>query len=69
MIDTMHLFVTNKCTNNCPLCCNKNYDIEKIPLPTEEELGSIGDKLNEIKLKKNYVIKMELIYYTIVILE
>lgn len=61
MIDTMHLFVTNKCTNNCPLCCNKNYDIEKIPLPTEEELGSIrnvfltggepfllGKKLNKI---------------------
>lgn len=61
MIDTMHLFVTNKCTNNCPLCCNKNYDIEKIPLPTEEELNSIenvfltggepfllGEKLNKI---------------------
>lgn len=42
MIDTMHLFVTNKCTNNCPLCCNKNYDIEKIPLPTEEELSSVN---------------------------
>ncbi len=42
MIDTMHLFVTNKCTNNCPLCCNKNYDIEKVPLPSEEELSSIS---------------------------
>ena len=42
MIDTMHLFVTNKCTNNCPLCCNKNYDIEKVPLPTEEELSSVS---------------------------
>ena len=60
-VDTMHLFVTNKCTNNCPLCCNKNYDIEKIPLSTEEELNSIenvfltggepfllGNKLNKI---------------------
>lgn len=41
-VDTMHLFVTNKCTNNCPLCCNKNYDIEKVPLPTEEELSSVN---------------------------
>lgn len=42
MVDTMHLFVTNKCTNNCPLCCNNNYDIEKVPLPTEEELSSVS---------------------------
>ena len=41
-VDTMHLFVTKKCTNNCPLCCNKNYDIEKVPLPTEEELSSVN---------------------------
>ena len=60
-VDTMHLFITNKCTNSCPLCCNKNYDIEKIPIPTEEELSSIenifltggepfllGKKLNKI---------------------
>lgn len=60
-IDTMHLFITKRCTNNCPLCCNKNYDIEKVPLPTEEELSSVstvcltggdpfllGEKLDEI---------------------
>ena len=41
-VDTMHLFVTKRCTNNCPLCCNKNYDIEKVPLPTEEELSSVS---------------------------
>ena len=60
-VDTMHLFITKRCTNNCPLCCNKNYDIEKVPLPTEEELSSVntvcltggdpfllGEKLDEI---------------------
>lgn len=41
-VDTMHLFITKRCTNNCPLCCNKNYDIEKVPLPTEEELSSVS---------------------------
>ena len=61
MIDTMHLFVTSKCTNNCPLCCNNNYDVEDIPIPSEEELSSVenifltggepfllGEKLNKI---------------------
>jgi len=41
-VDTMHLFITKRCTNDCPLCCNKNYDIEKVPLPTEEELSSVS---------------------------
>lgn len=61
MIDTMHLFVTKRCTNNCPLCCNKNYDTNLIPLPSEKELNSVenifltggepfllGEKLNKI---------------------
>lgn len=30
--------VTNKCHLNCPLCCNKQYDIEKIPVVTVEDL-------------------------------
>ena len=41
-VDTMHLFITKRCTNNCPLCCNNNYDIEKVPLPSEEELSSVS---------------------------
>lgn len=71
-VDTMHLFITKRCTNNCPLCCNKNYDIEKVPLPTEEELSSVntvcltggdpfllGEKLDEIvnNLRKRENIK------------
>lgn len=61
MIDTLHLFVTKKCTNNCPLCCNNNYIIEDIPIVKEEELSTVntvfltggepfilGDKLDEI---------------------
>jgi organic radical activating enzyme len=34
----LHLMVNNKCTNDCPLCCNKQYDVGKIPVVTVEEL-------------------------------
>lgn len=34
----IHLFVIEKCNHNCPLCCNKEYDIEKIDVVTVEEL-------------------------------
>lgn len=37
----MHLFVTNDCDHDCPLCCNKQYDIAKIPVATVEELSTI----------------------------
>lgn len=43
MIDTMHLFVTKRCTNNCPLCCNNNFNVEDILIPTEEELSTINN--------------------------
>lgn len=33
--------VNNTCTNDCPLCCNKQYDVEEIPVVTVEELKSI----------------------------
>ena len=40
--EVLHLYVTNKCTNNCPLCCNKNYDfINGVKQVTEEELSSV----------------------------
>lgn len=42
MIDTMHLFITSRCTNNCPLCCNNNYNIKDILIPSEEELSSVS---------------------------
>ena len=41
MIDNnkiIHLFITNKCTHNCKNCCNKQYDIDKIPVITVDEL-------------------------------
>ena len=59
--EVLHLYITNKCTNDCPLCCNKNYDfINGVKQVTEEELSSVhtvcltggdpflSDKLNEI---------------------
>lgn len=33
--------VNNTCTNDCPLCCNRQYDVENIPVVTVEELKSI----------------------------
>jgi len=35
---TLHLFVTDKCPNSCPLCCNKEYNIDAIPVVTVREL-------------------------------
>lgn len=34
----IHLYVISRCTNSCPLCCNNEYDIEKIPVVTVDEL-------------------------------
>lgn len=33
----IHLLVTEKCIRNCPLCCNKQYDMDSIETVTEEE--------------------------------
>lgn len=41
MINTnpvLHLMVNNTCTNNCPMCCNKQYNVDDIPVVTVEEL-------------------------------
>ena len=35
--------VNNKCSNDCPLCCNKQYDIKDVPVVTEEDLLSIDE--------------------------
>lgn len=34
----IHLYVIDKCYHDCTLCCNKQYDVEKIPVVTVEEL-------------------------------
>lgn len=37
----LHLMVNNTCTNDCPLCCNKQYNVDDIPVVTVEELRSV----------------------------
>lgn len=34
----IHLYILNKCSHHCKLCCNKEYSIEDIPVVTVEEL-------------------------------
>lgn len=34
----IHLMITNKCDRNCKYCCNKQYDVNKIPIISNEEL-------------------------------
>lgn len=34
----LHLFITNECRHDCPLCCNKLYVIDEIPTVTVELL-------------------------------
>ena len=41
MEQVLHLFIINTCRHKCPLCCNKFYDIEKIPVVTVERLKSV----------------------------
>lgn len=33
----IHLMVTENCLRDCKYCCNKQYDINKVPYITEEE--------------------------------
>lgn len=35
--------VTDKCGNNCRWCCNKQYDIENIPVVSFEELKEVTE--------------------------
>lgn len=41
MEQVLHLFITNRCRHNCPLCCNKLYKIDEIPVITVELLKSV----------------------------
>lgn len=34
----VHIMITNRCYRNCPFCCNKQYDVNEIPIVTNEEL-------------------------------
>ena len=33
----MHLLITDKCDRDCKWCCNKQYDVNDIPVATKEE--------------------------------
>lgn len=35
----IHLLVTPLCDRNCKFCCNKQYDLKKVPFITNEELS------------------------------
>lgn len=35
----IHLLVTPLCDRNCKFCCNKQYDLKKVPFVTNEELS------------------------------
>lgn len=37
----LHLMINNTCTNNCVLCCNKQYDVNTIPIVTLDDLNSV----------------------------
>lgn len=34
----IHLMINRRCGNSCPLCCNRQYDLETVPVATVEEL-------------------------------
>lgn len=36
--DVIHIVITPYCKRSCKYCCNNEYDLEKIPFVTEEEL-------------------------------
>lgn len=37
----LHLFIAKECRHNCPLCCNKLYNIDEIQVVTVERLKSV----------------------------
>ena len=39
--EIMHLMILERCDHHCRLCCNKHYDINKIPVATVEELETV----------------------------
>ena len=39
--EIMHLMILDNCDHKCNLCCNKMYDIDKIPVATVEEMKTV----------------------------
>lgn len=40
MKNIIHLYTISECGKKCPMCCNKLYDIETIPVVSIKELRS-----------------------------
>ena len=40
MNNIIHLYIISECGKKCPMCCNKLYDIEALPVVTVAELKS-----------------------------
>lgn len=38
----MHLLITDKCDRDCKWCCNKQYDVNDIPVATKGEYESVN---------------------------
>lgn len=41
MEQVLHLYVTTACGHDCPLCCNKHYKLDEIPVVTVELLKTV----------------------------
>lgn len=41
MEKVLHLFINKECGHDCPLCCNKLYKLDEIPVVTVELLKSV----------------------------
>lgn len=73
MEEVLHLFITNICRHDCKLCCNKFYQIDKIPVVTVELLKSVqtvcltGGEPFYIpdKILKNFITKLRSQYRNI----
>lgn len=54
--------VNNTCYYHCPLCCNRQYDVEKLPVVTVEDLRSIdticltgGQPMHDVKKLDGFI--------------
>ena len=34
---SIHLMINRRCGNSCPLCCNRQYDLETVPVARRVE--------------------------------
>ena len=55
----LRLLVTSKCHNDCPLCCNKQFDLETLPIVNRWDYDEIiltgGEPLSSNKNVRNLI--------------